>query len=383
MKIRYDVISDVGRVRANNEDMALVFGAFIRDDAQRSMVPMRSRPRFTALIADGMGGYGGGEIASEMTLRSFDRFISAVPSDMSAREMVQAVKDWFRMNQDEVLARAATSEELRSMGTTLTGFFTYGPWEFMLNAGDSRVYRWRYETLRQLSTDHSERERTGDPAVPPNLIYNAVGVPGAFVDVTNITDEMPMIDGDVYVICSDGLCDMVSDDGIAEILSRGGGARELVDAALDAGGRDNCTVIVLHVSIPEEDEESPQPETAEEPETAPVGDGAAEAPAQADVIEKPCAALPPDYEVGSVIAFTIDSDEADEPECIGAKEESEPVPPPFNPADMPVGSDDGYEEITEEEARMLPPGNPTAGERAKAASRKFREAWELLIGKKK
>lgn len=382
MKIRYDVVSDVGRVRANNEDMALVFGAFIRDDAQRSMVPMRSRPRFTALIADGMGGYGGGEIASELTLRSFDRFITALPAGMSARETSQAVKEWFRMNHEDVLARAATSEELRSMGTTLTGFFTYGPLEFMLNAGDSRVYRWRYETLRQLSTDHSERERTGDPTVPPNLIYNAVGVPGAFVDVTNITDEMPMIDGDVYVICSDGLCDMISDDEIAEILARGGGARELVDAALEAGGRDNCTVIVLHVSIPEEEEEQPQPVAADEP--ASVADDAMEAPVQADVREEESSVLPSSgYEVGSVIAFTIDTEETGETQDTAPADECGPVPPPFNPAGMPVVADDGYEEITEEEARMLPPGNPTAGERARAASRKFREAWDLLVGKKK
>lgn len=380
MKIRYDVISDIGRKRANNEDMALVFGAFIRDDAQRSMVPMRSRPRFTALVADGMGGYGGGEIASEMTLRSFDRFISAVPADMSAREMTQAVKDWFKMNQEEVLARAATSEDLRSMGTTLTGFYTYGPWEFMLNAGDSRVYRWRYETLRQLTTDHSERERTGDPTVPSNLIYNAVGVPGAFVDVINMSAEMPMIDGDVYVICSDGLCDMISDDEIAGVLSRGGGARELVDAALEAGGLDNCTVIVLHVSIPEEDEEVQAEVPAEE--TPEIEEPAADVPGrETAVAEEAATVAAPECAPADEIAFTIDSEETDA--AMQPDDEPGPVPPPFNPADMPVVSDDGYEEITEEEARMLSPSNPTAGERARAASRKFREAWDLLIGKKK
>jgi len=352
MKIRYDIISDVGRVRSNNEDMALVFGAFIRDDAQRSMVPMHIRPRFTALVADGMGGYGGGEIASEMTLRSFHEFLNALPAGLTPREVTQSVKDWFRVNQEAVLAKAASDPELNQMGTTLTGIFTYAECEYMLNAGDSRVYRWRYDTLRQLSTDHSERERTGDPTVPSNLIYNAVGVPGAFIDVTNLTSEMPVIDGDVYVICSDGLCDMIDDDRIAAILAEGGGARELVDAALEAGGRDNCTVIVLHVAIPEEDT-APQ-ETPEE-----------EAPHAEQPAKEEAQPTPPPFK-----GFCIDSPVTDAPDA--------PTPPPIQPeySEAPGVND---EEISEEEALRLEPGEPTAGERRKMISRRW---MQILFGRK-
>ncbi|MCM1037113.1 MAG: protein phosphatase 2C domain-containing protein [Bacteroides sp.] len=280
MKIRYDAVSVTGRVRDGNEDMALVLGSFIRDDAQSSMVPMRSRPRFTALVADGMGGYGGGEIASEMTLRSFDAFLRELPAGMSPRELTAAVKDWFATCHRAVTERAASDPALDRMGTTLTGIFTYGDGEYMLNSGDSRVYRWRYESLRRLTTDHSERERTGDSSVPANLIYNAVGVPGAFVEVTDLTADMPVIDGDVYVICSDGLSDMIDDDAIAAILDSGGGAGRLVDAALEAGGRDNCTVIVLRVSIPAEE---PQPAPAD---TGDAADGGPE-PTGGFVIDEP------------------------------------------------------------------------------------------------
>lgn len=247
MKIKYDVISNVGRVRTNNEDMALVVGSFIRDDEQSSMVPMDSRPRFTALIADGMGGYGGGEIASEMTLRSFDDFLLKLPEGLSEDNVIDEVELWFKHNNSEVIAKAATDPELTNMGTTLTGIFTYGPYDFLINVGDSRVYRWRYEALRQITIDHSERQRTGNPNVPSNLIYNAVGLEDAFVDVICMNDEFPMIGGDTYIICSDGLCDMISDEEIEGILSKGMGTAQLVDAALEAGGKDNCTVITLKI----------------------------------------------------------------------------------------------------------------------------------------
>lgn len=372
MKIRYEVISDVGRRRSNNEDMALLFGAFVRDGSQSSMVPMRSRPRFTALIADGMGGYGGGEIASEMTLQSFNDMLAGLPAGLSAREVTQTVKDWFRANNRAVIARGESDPALANMGTTLTGIFTYGDNEFMVNAGDSRVYRWRYETLRQLTVDHSERERTGDLDVPSNLIYNAVGVPGAFVDVTNLSAEMPVIDGDTYIICSDGLCDMVTDKVIADILSGGGSARELVDAALDAGGLDNCTVIVLSISIPADEEpaEEPQP-AAEEPAPAPVEPEPQ--PASDEVIGK---------------GFDIDEIEPQpEPQAETAEEPAvapapEPTPPPLPAATaQPAGTD--YEEITEEEAMKLPPATPTAGERVKIATTRLRKAWDILRGKEK
>ena len=376
MKIRYDVVSDVGRVRTNNEDMALVFGAFLRDNAQRSMVPMARRPRFTALVADGMGGYGGGEIASEMTLRSFDEFIRSLPPDMSPRELMQTVKDWFRINQEAVLARAASDPELAQMGTTLTGIFSYGPDEYMLNAGDSRVYRWRYDTLRQLTRDHSERERTGDPDTPSNLIYNAVGVPGAFVDVTCLSAEMPVIDGDVYVICSDGLCDMISDDEISAILARGGSARDLVDAALAAGGADNCTVIVLTVSRPDEEEEPVQteiPDSTREPESAQSTQepDSTQEPESARSTQEPESTQEPASPQSPQSIPSAQEPPSPQSEGFAIDEpEPGPVPPPYHP---PVS--DGEQEISIEEAMKLPQGEPTPEEKRGMALRRLRDIF--------
>lgn len=390
MKIKYDAVSHVGSVRTNNEDMALVFGAFLRDDAQRSMVPMKQRPRFSALVADGMGGYGGGEIASEMTLRSFDEFLTDLPVGLDADAVKVAVKDWFRSNNAAVMSRAATDTELARMGTTLTGIFTYGPYEFMLNTGDSRVYRRRYDVLRQISTDHSERERLGDPTVASNLIYNAIGIPEAFVDVTCLTEELPVIDGDTYVICSDGLCDMISDDEIDSILAAGGNARALVDAAIAAGGRDNCTVVLLNVSMPPEDEVStPEPARVEEPEKEPEKKSTEETPeeripeidpaslrsdacgtglpdADAPARPSPC---PVNVPVEAAIGFTIDSDEGNE-----APISDEIMPPPIPEA------------MKEQAANAAVPEVPAAPDdsvqaRAKTAGSLIKEAFNVLFRK--
>ncbi|MDO4319632.1 MAG: protein phosphatase 2C domain-containing protein [Bacteroidales bacterium] len=372
MKIRYESISDVGRERSNNEDMALVFGAFIRDDAQSSMVPMQSRPRFTALVADGMGGYGGGEIASAMVLASFNEFLADLPDGLSPRETARAVREWLRGIQQAVLDKASADRELANMGTTLTGIFTYGQSDFMINAGDSRVYRWRYDTLRRLTVDHSERERTGDPLVPSNLIYNAIGVPGAFIDVICLTDEMPMIDGDVYVICSDGLCDMIDDDTIASILASGGGARGLVDAALDAGGRDNCTVIVLYVSMPD--------------------NGVAESLSH-DIGEGTTAELEPEPEPEPEVEKTVETVDSrvDLAPAQGGFEIDEPVsdepgPPAFIGFDDSVPSPAPQIKVIGEDVavdRSDADSVQPAAERARQAAGLVREAWNILFGKKK
>ena len=252
-KFKFDAVSHVGAVRTNNEDMAYVFGAKIRDDASRSMVETGKDTRFAAVIADGMGGYGGGEVASEMTIDSFDRFLLSLGEGLDTLDVIMAVKQWGKEINSSIMAAAATNLELNNMGTTFSGFFTYDNRVFLLNAGDSRVYRFRDGNLYQLSTDHSERQRLNDSTLPSNLIYNALGIPDAFIDVTEFDTKWPMVDGDIYLVCSDGLSDMISDDEISAILENHGNANALVEAAIEAGGRDNCTVILVQFSATEDE----------------------------------------------------------------------------------------------------------------------------------
>lgn len=372
MKIKYDAVSHTGSVRDNNEDMALVFGAFLRNDAQRSMVPMKHRPRFSALVADGMGGYGGGEIASELTLRSFDEFLTGMPDGLDADNVKAAVKQWFRENNAALMTRAASDPALARMGTTLTGIFTYGPYEFMINTGDSRVYRRRYDVLRQITTDHSERERLGDPAVASNLIYNAIGIPEAFVDVICLTDELPLVDGDTYLICSDGLSDMISDDEIDAILASGGNASALVDAALQAGGRDNCTVVLLNISIRQDDDDA-----RVEPETVSAVEPVAQHPPRPDAPESNMQPSPLHIEqsyatahvvqvpVEAAVGFSIDDDcDTQSPDT----DNSGMLPPPVP-------------EYMKDEAAAPCPDEMSVSSRARTAGNLIREAFTVLFKK--
>ena len=196
MRIRCDVVCETGKVRDNNEDMALVFGEQVRDSALSFTCDVEDTTRFVAAVADGMGGHADGEVASAMATGSFNDFLAALPDGLDAEEVVKAVKQWG------------------------VGLF------------------------KQLTIDHSERVRQNDPAIPSNLIYNALGLDNVFVDVT----PTRMVNGDKYLICSDGLTDMVEGAEIGrQIRVEDCSARRLVEAALAAGGADNVTVVLLEV----------------------------------------------------------------------------------------------------------------------------------------
>ncbi|MBQ9077705.1 MAG: serine/threonine-protein phosphatase [Muribaculaceae bacterium] len=240
MTIRYEAISETGKIRRNNEDMALVFNEFVRDSAVSFSFDMPDGIRFTAIVSDGMGGFDNGEIASEMATRSFSSFLSTLSEGLDENEVILHVKQWVKDINREIIDNVDGTR----MGCTFSGIFIYENKAFLLNIGDSRVYRIRYEHFKQLTTDHSERNRTGDDSIPSNLIYNALGIDNAFIDIV----PTYLVPGDKYIICSDGLYDMIDDSMIEKIITSGGGARQLVNAAINAGGEDNVTVIILHIS---------------------------------------------------------------------------------------------------------------------------------------
>lgn len=236
MRLNYEVVSDVGLRRGNNEDMALVGGALVRDDSDSFSFDIPEKGmKFAAIVCDGLGGYDSGEVASEMACRSFGEFVDGLPDGLDDNSLIQTVKQWCREVNIRIMQHAAGN----SMGCTLTGLLIYFDRTLILNMGDSRTYRMRYGSLKQLTSDHSERLRTGDMTVSPSTIYNCIGVDGAFIDIT----PTRIVEGDSFIICSDGLCDMVGNETISANYAS---ARSLVDSALAAGGMDNVTVITLH-----------------------------------------------------------------------------------------------------------------------------------------
>lgn len=235
--VKYLAISDIGSIRSNNEDMVYVGGRLLRDGSIVGEAETGGSPVAFA-VADGMGGYEGGEVASEIVCRSFAAFMREADSN----DCGESLRTWADKTNALVLDTAALRSTLSEMGTTFVGlvFSAQGLW--MINIGDSRCYRLRDGRLEQLSTDHSERERTGDPDVPSNIIYNYFGnVPSEFF--ADISEEQLQV-GDIYLLCSDGLSDLVTDYYLRSFISE---PEKLVELAKHAGGYDNISLIIIQL----------------------------------------------------------------------------------------------------------------------------------------
>lgn len=244
-KIDYSAVSDLGCVRKNNEDMAYVAGKLIRDGETKGEINISDENPVAAFaVADGMGGYEGGEVASEIVCRSFSAFIKkGLPK--GDNETIEAIKKWAFDANNLVLDTGKLRPELSEMGTTFVGMIIEKDSLWIINIGDSRCYRKRNGILKQLSTDHSERERTGNPETPSNLIYNFLGnYPKDFFSDISIYEP---IEGDSYLFCSDGLSDLVNDEMIEEYFFE---PDKLVALAKEAGGRDNITIVNIRINEP-------------------------------------------------------------------------------------------------------------------------------------
>jgi protein phosphatase len=258
--------TDIGQVRQANEDSC---DTFAREDGTRLLV-----------VADGMGGHRGGATASSTTVATiaeiFDAEASARPSDMLGRAIEAANARVFEMAQQD--------PELEGMGTTVVAFHLDARGRgTVAHVGDSRAYRYRNGRLEPLTTDHSvvaEMQRRGllsadEAAVHPrrNEILRSVGVlPDVEVEVADV-DVHP---GDRFVLCSDGLSGVVTDDEIAAVVqaeSPEGAVDTLIRMANERGGPDNITVQIL--SIPA-DESQGDPEATAPVEFSDVGINAIE-----------------------------------------------------------------------------------------------------------
>lgn len=225
-------LSDVGRQRNTNEDSYL-----------------SADPLFA--VADGMGGARAGEVASRMAVEEF----GAEPREGSPEARLAAIATSANRR---IWEHAQADESRAGMGTTLTSVIVGEHAVTVGHVGDSRAYRWRDGALEQLTHDHSlvaELERRGELGheeaehhPQKNIITRALG-PEPEVEVD--THTHPARAGDVYLLCSDGLTTMVSEERMADIMRAGGrlddAARELVGEANRRGGKDNTTVVLFRL----------------------------------------------------------------------------------------------------------------------------------------
>ena len=242
MNFEYFSLTDPGLVRDNNEDSVA-----LDPDHQ------------VAVLADGMGGYNAGEVASAMATTfvktELGRWIAEGGSEASAREVRRAMEICID-NANRSIFNAANSNPLYAgMGTTLVMGVFQGARTLIGHVGDSRCYRLRQGSMVQLTRDHSLLQEQIDAglispeqaqyATHKNLVTRALGVEDTvLLEVSEYRAE----EGDIYLLCSDGLTDMMTDERIAAILVTAGTleekSRALVDAANDSGGRDNISVIL-------------------------------------------------------------------------------------------------------------------------------------------
>jgi len=204
-------------------------------------------------VADGMGGHSAGQIASELALKTSIRAYYADSSPIVEESLRQA----FQQANALIFDAARAVAERAGMGTTMTALAVRGQEAFVAHVGDSRCYLFRNGDLRQLTEDHSwvnEQVKRGGLTVEEaeaspfrNVITRSLGnAPNVEVDV--FAEEIKA--GDVFLLCSDGLTGEVSDDEIRRVLSNSApspAAWELVDLALEHGGRDNVTVLIVAV----------------------------------------------------------------------------------------------------------------------------------------
>lgn len=239
--------SRTGCVRTNNEDMILVGELLVRNGKMSRHIETNDTDRFMMALADGMGGHKCGEVASADTLNNLQFFYSDLPTGLQQEAFEDAIREWLKSINNIIISKGILDNLYEGMGTTFVALAYYGGNFYSLNCGDSRLYRLHDGQLTQLTTDHSLNNLLGKKE-HSNLITNCIGggCKSSYVDIVQCTDLVQP--GDVMMLCSDGLTDMIGDDEIYCLLTEGFDANALCQAAEDAGGFDNISVVVARVS---------------------------------------------------------------------------------------------------------------------------------------
>jgi len=240
--------SDVGLVRELNEDC-------INTNQELGFV----------ILADGMGGHKGGEIASAMAVSGIAEDLKNAVSHGSAADaqdnkVAEVLAHSVEKVNKEIFITSQNNEHYQGMGTTIVVAIAHDSTLHYAHVGDSRLYRLRNKEFEQLTSDHSlinellaqgyyKSPEEAASAGQKNIITRAVGInENVQVDVA----KTEAAENDIYLLCSDGLSDMVSNETISELLQKhqhdlAEALNALIAEACDAGGRDNVSVILMHV----------------------------------------------------------------------------------------------------------------------------------------
>ena len=249
MRIRYAAKTDVGMKRTHNED----YFSLLEEDQ-------------LFLVADGMGGHASGEVASKMATESIQEFFARTKDeeitwpyklDRQLSYVENRLVVGVKLANQRIFEAALKDLRLKGMGTTIVGGQIVGDKLYIAHVGDSRCYRLRGGTIQQMTRDHSllEDYKDAKPGMSDeeqrkfphkNVITRALGMRET-VQVDVLTHEIA--DQDMFLLCSDGLSGMIEDPQVLDIVLRAPSLEVavsgLVDAANQAGGTDNVTVLAL------------------------------------------------------------------------------------------------------------------------------------------
>jgi protein phosphatase len=243
--------SDPGMVRSHNEDS-------IAADAAKGLV----------VLADGMGGYNAGEVASGMATTVLVTELQHLLEERSPHDIdvetglplaQRLLREQIAKTNASIYQASQSQPQYAGMGTTLVVALFYDNRMTVAHIGDSRLYRLRGEEFKQITRDHSLlQEQIDSGMITPeqakmsqnkNLVTRALGIDPTVDPEIHDYETEP---GDIYLLCSDGLCDMVSDEDIGMVLQTLSSnlklcAEHLVQMANDNGGRDNVSVILVRI----------------------------------------------------------------------------------------------------------------------------------------
>jgi protein phosphatase len=268
-RLTFAAKTHVGLVRTNNEDQHLVVRLRKALDILDTTLAPDDRPQladqegYVFLVADGIGGRAGGERASAIVVKEATHYLLGAAKwffrldDPDEHVRLRLLREALDRIDRQIIEAGQDNPALAGMGTTLTAVSMVGMDLFIVHVGDSRAYLFHGGQLKQLTTDHTLTQElvdhgiiTPDKAKTHHLhsvLTNALGgKPGVDADII----KLRLAEGDRVLVCTDGLSELVADEKISELLAHHPepepACEALVCAALDAGGLDNVTVIVVN-----------------------------------------------------------------------------------------------------------------------------------------
>ena len=253
-KVQVCTQSDIGLKREKNEDSFLVVD---------HPGPGQDIQRYGRMyvIADGMGGHPGGEIASKIACQEMTQYYHANSDSPGGQDYfklrLRHLKSCLYKVHDKIIEYGRANKEYEDMGTTLSTLVLTKNKALIAHVGDSRIYRLRQGRLQQLTEDHTMAQlfiRMGY-LTPEKVAHHPIrhvmsqAVGQGIDDIFTLVEDVDR--NDIFVLCSDGLFGMVSDEEIRDILLQHPAVKEqcrwLISTALKNGGRDKVTVMVVHV----------------------------------------------------------------------------------------------------------------------------------------